>query len=146
MKKWIVPAALLLSFNSFAQPTPTPSYSKGQKFELVSDMKRSQTIEAMGQSIETNMTVSTTEHYTVDEAAPNKTTISRRVKRLSTSTSNPMMGDVAFDSDKESDRNGQIGQAVMPMLNEVITLTVDSRGKLAAVESSEAGKKKAMAI
>jgi hypothetical protein len=63
------------------------------------------------------------------------------MKRFFTSTSSPMMGDMTFDSDKESDRKGQMGEMIMPMLNEVLTLNIDSRGKLADVKSSAGAKK-----
>lgn len=137
MKKLILPAALLLSLTGFAQSTPTKlTLSKGQKLEVVTEMKRLQGVEAMGQNIETDISSTSTEHYIVDQADPNGAVITKQTKRLVTSMSNPMMGEQKFDSDNENDRKGDVGKQLAPMLSEVHTLSIDGTGKILSVKSN----------
>lgn len=135
MKKLILPAALLLSFTGFAQSTPTKlNFPKGQKLELVTEMKKATNIEVMGQSMETNITSTMTEHFDIENADANGATIEHKVKRLVLNSTGGMGGDMSFDSEKEADMKGDMGKILEKGLKNKYTMNVDAMGKVTAVK------------
>jgi hypothetical protein len=135
MKKLILPAALLLSLTGFAQSTPTKlNFPKGQKLELVTEMKKATNIEVMGQSMETNITSTMTEHFDIENADASGATIEHKVKRLVLNSTGGMGGDMSFDSEKESDMKGDMGKMLEKGLKNKYTMNVDAMGKVTAVK------------
>jgi len=129
MKRIFFALALTISVTSFAQL----SFQKGQKLEVVTDIKKTSSLELMGQAIESKVNATLTEMFDVTNSAANAFTIEHKVKRL-VFDAEGMQGKQTFDSEKEGDRSGEIGKLVEKALKNKYTMTLDATGKVTAVK------------
>lgn len=131
MKKAVLSALVVFSLAAQAQKVSNKlQFQKGQKLEMLTTVKSASQL--MGQSIDANI-ISTRVLDVADVAAGN-TTIASKMKRLQV-TFDGMGQNTTFDSDKEEDRNGQMGQALNKVLKNTYTMTVDPYGKITAVKA-----------
>src|SRR5689334_12233789 len=137
MKNTLLILALLFAGTAFSQKLNTKlSFKKGQKLEMVTDIKRNFKTEMMGQAMETSMTSTTTEIYDVKDVTPAGAVIEYKVKRLVFNV-NGMGQNQSFDSEKEEDRSGQMGKILEKSLKNKFTMTVDPYGKIIDVKKDD---------
>jgi hypothetical protein len=136
MKKFIVPLVLLCSLTVQAQKaTSKLQFQKGQKLEVQTTVKSAS--QMMGQSIDIN--IASTRLLDVQNVAGGNATIENKVKRLQVNFDG-MGQQKDFDSDKEEDRNSDMGKNFEKTLKAVFTMTVDPYGKVTAVKAEDALK------
>lgn len=135
MKKVLLIASLALSLQGFAQTANVKlNLPKGQKLEMVTEMKKSTTLEVMGQSMESSVNSTMTELFDIEDAGANGATVEHKVKRLVFTTEGGMGGNQSFDSEKESDMKGQIGKMLEKSIKNKYTMKVDQNGTVVNVK------------
>jgi hypothetical protein len=135
MKKVFLIAAIAFSTHGFAQQANVKlNLPKGQKLEMVTEMKKSTTLEVMGQSMESSVTSTMTEMFDVEDAGPSGATVEHKVKRLVFNTEGGMGGNQSFDSEKESDMKGQIGKMLEKSIKNKYTMKLDAKGNVTEVK------------
>ncbi|MDB5197404.1 MAG: hypothetical protein JWP88_1775 [Flaviaesturariibacter sp.] len=138
MKKIFLFAAIALATTSYAQKVNGKlSFQKGQKLEVVTQTKKESSQEVMGQSVESTANITMTEVYDVQDAGGNGDTIEHKVKRLMF-TGEGMGQSQTFDSEKEADRKGEMGQLLdKKLLKNKYTLMLDGSGKVSGVKADD---------
>jgi hypothetical protein len=137
MKNTFLILALVFASTAFSQKLNTKlSFKKGQKLEMVTDIKRSSKMEMMGQAMETAMTSTTTEVYDVKDVTSAGAVIEYKVKRLIFNVDG-MGQKESFDSEKEEDRKGQMGKILEKSLKNKFTMTIDPSGKIIDVKKDD---------
>jgi hypothetical protein len=131
MKKFIVPAILLCSLAVQAQKASNKlQFQKGQKLEVSTTVKSAS--QMMGQSIDIN--IASTRLLDVQNVTGGNATIANKVKRLQVAFDG-MGQQKNFDSDKEEDRDSEMGKNFEKGLKNSFTMTVDPYGKVTAVKA-----------
>jgi hypothetical protein len=140
MKKPFLLTFLFVSIISFGQSTSNKlTFRKGQVLEVTTQVTRNSKQEFMGQSMESSVSSSFTNTYTVVDASAKGASINAGVKRIKFDMN--MMGQSqSFDSDKKDDLNGDIGKMVSNTLNEKYSMDVDPSGKVLLVKQDAAQK------
>ena len=132
MKKTVFSALLLLSLGSQAQKVSNKlQFQKGQKLEMVTTVKAAS--QMMGQSIDIN--VISNRVLNVADVSGGNATIENNIKRLQVNFDG-MGQNQAYDSDKESDQNSEMGKNFEKGLKNKYTMTVDAYGKITAVKAA----------
>jgi hypothetical protein len=132
MKKAALLAALALSLTGFAQNGKT-GFQKGQKLEMTTEIKKTSSMELMGQSMESTVTSTMTTIYDVKDVTPAGSVVEHKVKRLVFSA-DAMGKTQTFDSEKEGDINGEMGKILGKSIKNKYTLSLDAAGKVTAVK------------
>jgi hypothetical protein len=137
MKKLLLVLSVFLSVSVMAQNTGNKiKFQKGQKLEVVTETRKNASAELMGQSMETKANSIFTESFDIEDVTENGATIEYKVKRLQVDIS--MMGrEDSFDSEKEGDRQGEMGKAVEKGLKNKYTMKVDQFGKILSVKADD---------
>jgi hypothetical protein len=130
MKKVVLPALIAFSLAGNAQKVSNKlQFQKGQKLEILTTIKSAS--EMMGQTM--NVDVTSTRLLDVQDVAGGNATIENKVKRLQVNFDG--MGKTeSFDSDKESDRNSEMGKNLQKGMKNTYHITVDPSGKITAVK------------
>ena len=137
MKRILFAASLIASLTGFSQTISNKlSFKKGQKLEVVTETKKNSTMEMMGQSMENKVTSTLTESFDIENADANTTNIEYKVKRF-VAEIDGMQRQQSFDSEKESDRKGELGKLLEKSLKNKYTMTVDAYGKVTAVKADD---------
>jgi hypothetical protein len=138
MKRIFLFAALAFATTGFSQKINGKLvFPKGQKLEVTTETKKVNSMEAMGQSMETTVTSTITEVYDVQDATASGATYEHKVKRLVFNMEAPMGGQ-SFDSEKAEDRKGEMGQLLdKKLLKNKYTATVDAWGRITAIKSDD---------
>jgi hypothetical protein len=138
MKKVFITSILMASLTAFAQKAPTTlNFPKGQKLEMVTEVKKTTTMDLMGQSMETNGNATITQLFDVENVTDEGAVIEHKIKRLMFASSGGMGGDQTFDSEKEGDRNGQLGKILEKTIKNKFKMTIDQKGKVVAVKADD---------
>lgn len=138
MKKFFLLAAIAIGSTGFAQKVNNKlSFQKGQKLEVVVETNKTSNIELMGQSMDTKMNSTVNELIDVADVNNTGATLQHSIKRMKFDVTNPMGPSQSFDSDKDADRNGEIGKMLEKTLNGKYTVTIDGTGKIVAVQSAK---------
>ena len=132
MKKIILFFVLGLSIQSFAQNAKL-NFQKGQKLEMTLESKKASSIELMGQAMESTVNSTVTTSYDVKDVNANGAVLEHKVKRL-VFTAEGMGQKQSFDSEKEDDRNGELGKILEKSIKNKYTLTLDPSGKIINVK------------
>lgn len=142
MKKIFFITGVAMATAGFAQKVNNKlSFLKGQKLEAVVQTDKISTIELMGQSMDTKATSTVNEVWDVQHADKNGATLRHTIKRMQFEASNPMGQAQSFDSDKDTDRNGEIGKLLQRNLKTTYTITVDGSGKITSVQQDDTASK-----
>ncbi len=139
MKKILLAAILSAALAGNAQQTPGKlSFQKGQKLEMVTETKKSSSMELMGQAMESVITSTLTQVYDVESTDDaGAATIEHKVKRLLFNATGGMGGDQSFDSEKEGDLKGEMGKLLEKSLKNKYKMTVDPSGKISSVKADD---------
>ncbi len=138
MKKILLIASLAFSVNSFAQNTSGKlNFQKGQKLEMVTETKKTTTMELMGQPMESTVNSTITQVFDVADANADSATIEHKIKRL-VFAAEGMGNSQSFDSEKESDRKSEMGKIMEKNLKNKYKMTVDAYGKVISVKADDA--------
>ena len=141
MKKIFFITSVAMATAGFAQKVNNKlHFQKGQKLEAVVQTDKTSTIELMGQSMDTKATSTVNEVWDVQNADKNGATIRHTIKRVQFEASN-MGQSQSFDSDKDADRNGEIGKLLQKNLKSAYTITVDGSGKITSVQQDDTASK-----
>jgi hypothetical protein len=131
MKKAVLSALVLFSLAAQAQKVSNKlQFQKGQKLEMLTTVKSAS--EMMGQSLDVN--VVSTRVLDVADLANGNAVIESKIKRLQVDF-NGMGQNQTFDSDREEDRNSEMGKGLGKVLKNKYTMTVDPYGKITAVKA-----------
>jgi hypothetical protein len=134
MKKIFLIASLTLATAGFAQKVNNRlTFQKGQKLEVLVETNKNSSIEIMGQTMETKVTSAITEVLDVEDAGKEGATIEHKIKQVKFNLTNPMQSQ-SFDSEKDADRNGEIGKMLEKSIKNKYTMTVDPTGKITSVK------------
>ncbi|RYY98222.1 MAG: hypothetical protein EOO11_08730 [Chitinophagaceae bacterium] len=134
MKKVFLLGALALSLAGQAQKvTVKPSFTKGQKLEVVTKANTVLSIEMPGQTMENKIDATITRSFDIEDASASGATIEHKIKRMQMNFSSPM-GAQKFDSESEADMKSEGGKAAEKALKNKYTLTVDGNGKITHVK------------
>lgn len=137
MKKIILLAAVVLSLNAYAQTINGKiNFMKGQKLEVVTETQKTTAMEVMGQSMESTVNSTMTEAFDIEDVTDKGATIEYKVKRL-VFNANGMGNTQSFDSEKEGDRNGQLGKMLEKSLKNKYKMNVDAYGNITAVTKDD---------
>ena len=137
MKRILLAASLIASLTGFSQTISNKlSFKKGQKLEVVTETKKTSTMEMMGQSMETKVTSTVTESFDIENTDAGTTNIEYKVKRF-VAEIDGMQGQQNFDSEKEGDRKGELGKLLEKSLKNKYTMTVDAYGKITTVKADD---------
>ena len=135
MKKILLIASLAVSVNSFAQNVSGKlNFQKGQKLEIVTETKKTTTMELMGQSMESTVNSTVTQVFDVTDANADSATIEHKIKRL-VFAAEGMGNSQSFDSEKEADRKSEMGKIMEKNLKNNYKMTVDAYGKVISVKA-----------
>lgn len=138
MKKIFFLVGIAVATTGFAQKVSNKlSFQKGQKLEVVVETNKTSNIELMGQSMDTKVNSTINELIDVADVSNNGATLEHSIKRMKFDVTNPMGPSQSFDSDKDADRNGEIGKMLAKTLKNKYTVTVDATGKIVAVRSDK---------
>jgi hypothetical protein len=141
IKKAVFSALVLLSIAAQAQKVSNKlQFQKGQKLEVVTTVKSAS--QMMGQSMDVNITSSRL--LDVADVAGGNATIENKVKRLQVAFEG-MGQNQSYDSEKEADRNSEMGKNFEKSLKNNFKMTVDPYGKVTAVEANGDNPNKAAA-
>lgn len=132
MKRILLIAVLGLTISSFAQNGKL-TFQKGQKIEMTVESKKLSTLELMGQPMESTVNATITTSYDIKDVNANGTVIEHKVKRL-VFTADGMGQKQSFDSEKESDLQGELGKILEKSIKNKYTLTLDPSGKITNVK------------
>ena len=134
MKKAVLAALVLFSFQAYAQKVNGKlQFQKGQTYEILTTVKSAS--EVMGQSVDVNLT--STRVLNVSDVANGSATMASKIKRLQVAFDG-MGQNQSFDSEKEADRNSDMGKSFEKNLKNTYTMTVDAYGKITAVKEDSA--------
>lgn len=137
MKKLFLMASLALAVSGFAQKVNNKlNFQKGQKLEVLVESNKTSSVEVMGQSMETTVNSTVSEVLDVQDANNEGATIEHKVKQIKFDLTNPMQSQ-SFDSEKDADRNGEIGKMLEKTLKNKYTMTLDPTGKITAVKADD---------
>jgi hypothetical protein len=133
MKKAVLSALILFSIAAQAQKVSNKlQFQKGQKLEMRTTIKSES--QMMGQSM--NMDIVSTRVLDVAEVAGGNATIENKIKRLQF-TFDGMGQNKSYDSEKEEDRNSDMGKNFEKSLKNKYTMTVDPYGKITSVKADD---------
>jgi hypothetical protein len=132
MKKLALLGALALSLTGFAQNGKL-GFQKGQKLEMTTEIKKTSAMELMGQSMESTVSSTMTTIYDVKDVTPSGSVVEHKVKRLVFSA-DAMGKTQSFDSEKQGDMDGEMGNILGKSIKNKYTLTLDPAGKITAVK------------
>lgn len=134
MKNVLLLTFLFISVITFGQSTSNKlNFHKGQVLEVTTQVNRNSTQEFMGQSMESSVSSSFTNIYTIADASTNGANINAGVKRIKFEMN--MMGqNQSFDSDNKDDMKDDIGKMISNTLNEKYTMQIDPTGKVVMVK------------
>jgi len=135
MKNFLLPAAIAITFNGFAQKVSNQlSFPKGQKLEM--EVKVNSTI-SQGMGGDSKVDVIINRIFDVNDVTNGNATIEHKLKRIQVSFEAPMMGTQTFDSDKESDMKSEQGKQMEKALKNKYSMTVDATGRVTAVKKDD---------
>jgi hypothetical protein len=123
------------TLTSFAQKvTNKITFPKGKQLDVVTEIKSQLTQEMMGQNMDINVNATVAHAFDVKDASNTAATLEHTVKRIQINFDG--MGQTqSFDSDKEADRNSEMGKSAEKSLKSKYTVTVDPTGKVTAVKT-----------
>lgn len=106
-------------------------FTKGQQIQVQSQTKALGSQEAMGQTIEMNVTNDFTQVFEVVDATPQQTTLKLITRRVASSMEG-MGQSMTMDSDKKEDLDGQMGPFLKDLLAKKYELVISNTGKIVA--------------
>jgi hypothetical protein len=122
------------AFSVSAQQTRI-DVQKGQKYQVETSVKMTNTAEVMGQSMENNIDSKTTTIYEVMNTGADSVYLQSTVTKLVVNAT--MMGQEAnFDSDKK-DNEGPMAELLSKMVNKVKAMTLDVKGNITKQDENE---------
>jgi hypothetical protein len=137
MKKILLIASIALSINGFAQKVNGKlNFQKGQKLEMITETKKTTSMELMGQAMETTVNSTVTEVFDIEDANAASATIEHKIKRM-VFTAEGMGNSQSFDSEKEEDRKGEMGKIMEKSLKNKYKMTVDAYGKITSLKADD---------
>jgi hypothetical protein len=137
MKKIFLIASVALSLNGFAQKVNGKlNFQKGQKLEMITETKKTNAMELMGQSMETTVNSTVAEVFDIEDSNTESATIEHKIKRI-VFTAEGMGNSQSFDSEKEEDRNGEMGKIMEKSLKNKYKMTVDAYGKITSIKADD---------
>lgn len=145
-KKYIAASAfsLLLSVALQAQTVNIkPQVPKDKKLEEVTNVKVVSTMEAMGQSIETDVKSNNTATLVVKDKKPEGTTFTYAITKMKIDV-NAMGQSMSADSEKSGDMDSPMGQGLKQVLNKNMDIEVDNNGVIKNIGGMEPGIKEVM--
>lgn len=145
-KKYIAASAfsLLLAVALQAQTVNIkPQVPKDKKLEEVTNVKVVSTMEAMGQSIETDVKSNNTATVVVKDKKPDGTTFTYAITKMKIDV-NAMGQSMSADSEKSGDMDSPMGQGLKQVLNKNMDIEVDNNGVIKNIGGMEPGIKEVM--
>lgn len=137
MKKILLIASISLSLNGFAQKVNGKlNFQKGQKLEMVTETKKTNAMELMGQTMETTVNSTVTEVFDIEDVNDGNATIEHKIKRM-VFKAEGMGNTQSFDSENEEDRKGEMGKLMEKSLKNKYKMTVDASGKIVSVTADD---------
>ncbi|MBL0146542.1 MAG: hypothetical protein IPP48_13195 [Chitinophagaceae bacterium] len=122
--------ALVLTIGATAQSyIPAVKLTAGKKYEVVTLVDGKMTQDAMGQTMEIPMNISTTSALSIIGASDKGYSTEYVANKVVLSMS-AMGQDINYDSDKKEDREGQLGSSINKMIGATTKFTVDAKGNI----------------
>jgi Family of unknown function (DUF6263) len=142
MKLFFVPALLAISFGAQAQKINNKiRFHAGEQLEVSTQLTATNTMELMGQSMESKVTSGISQHFVVTNASAKNATLEQTVKNIKVDAASGMGQDFHFDSNKPEDLQGEIGKNMEGYLKSKYTLTVDDKGNITSVVNPDSARK-----
>lgn len=136
MKQILLVAFTIFSIAGFAQKDTKINFQKGQKLEMTMETKAVISQEMAGQSIDINVASTLTRAFDIEDVKNGAATIEHKVKRLQFNFD--IMGQTqSFDSEKEEDRNSDMGKNIEKALKNKYSMVVDQAGKVVSVKKDD---------
>jgi hypothetical protein len=124
------------SFTAFAQQTKI-SLQKGQKYQVETTTKLTNTVEAMGQSMENNMDSKSTTLYEIMNAGADSFDLKSTITKMVV-TGNMMGQETNFDSDKK-DNEGPMTEMFSKSVNKPRGIVLNAKGAVTKNDGGDAG-------
>jgi hypothetical protein len=133
MKQLLFALLITTSFTGFSQKISKQlHFPKGQKLEMITEVKSVMAQEMMGQSMEFNINAIVTRMFDIEDVTPAGAVIEHKVKRMQFNFDG-MGQSQSFDSENEKDMKGEMGKTVEKSIKNKYTMTVDQTGKITTV-------------
>jgi hypothetical protein len=131
MKELVIFTIATLTFlnGTNAQNIGSLNLSAGKKYAVENKVTTSSTSEMMGQSMETNATVTSLYNISLDELRDNTYKMTNTISALRMSMST-VGQNVNFDSEKKEDMDGPIGSALKGYINQPQPVVMDLSGNI----------------
>ncbi len=129
--------AALLIVGNFVQAQTKIKLDKGQKFETGTVMTISVNMEQMGQAIEINSNINTTNQLEVKMVSKDSSVIASTLSKMKLTGS--MMGqDMNYDSENPADKDSEIGKVLSKSIGQITEVTVNDAGKITSIKKPAA--------
>ena len=136
MKKIFSLAALVISFNLYAQNGTALVFPKGQKLEMTAQTKAVISQQVMGQSMDMNVNSSIVRSFDIEDVTNGTARIEHKIKKLQFDFD--VMGQSQkFDSDKPEDMKSEIGKSLEKSIKNKYSMSVDPSGKIVSVKADD---------
>ncbi len=133
MKQVLFVLFISISVTAFSQKVSKQlNFPKGQKLEMVTEVKSVMAQEMMGQAMEFNINAVVTRMFDIEDVTPAGAVIEHKVKRMQFNFDG-MGQSQSFDSENEKDMKGEMGKVVEKSIKNKYTMTVDQTGKITTV-------------
>jgi Family of unknown function (DUF6263) len=125
--------ASLLITSSFVQAQNKIKLDKGQKFETNTVVNMSMNMEQMGQSIEINSNINTTNQLEVKMVSKDSSVVASTLSKMKL-TGSAMGQDMNYDSENPADKDSEIGKTLSKSIGQTTEVTVNETGKIVNVK------------
>lgn len=132
-------AALILLNVVNAQNNGSLNLSAGKKYAVENKVTTSSTSEMMGQSMETNATVTSVYSISLGELKDNNYKMTNTISALRMSISS-VGQNVNFDSEKKEDMDGPVGSAIKGYINHPQPVVMDQSGNIIIAKEDDSTK------
>lgn len=129
-------AAICFSATAMSQTATSLKLAKGQKYQVENKLTTTSSTEAQGQTMETKADVASVYNIEIKDKTDNIYNLSNTITNVKMNMS--MMGqELAFDSDKKEDMDGQMGSALKDYINQPKDVVIDNSGKIITKKSTD---------
>ncbi|MEP6926990.1 MAG: DUF6263 family protein [Ginsengibacter sp.] len=137
----ITASAFVVSMATFAQNNGTLNLPKGQKYVVENKLVTKSTSEMQGQSMESNVDVTSTYAIEVKDLKDNNYNMTNSISAIKMNMST-MGQNINFDSDKKEDMNGEMGSNVKDYINHPKDVLMDKSGNVIIAKQKDTAKEK----
>src|SRR5665213_71803 len=125
----LIAAAFCISTTAFTQSNPTLHLQKGQKFQVENKIETTSSTTVQGQAMDSKANITSTYNIEVKDKVNDNYNLSNTISHILMNME--MMGQyINFDSDKQEDMDGMVGESLKDYINKPQDVQMDNSGKI----------------